>query len=155
MSTGCSHGSGGQWQTEGFSCPCVGHIQRSPDWDWDSGKTACPHNDWIIQLVTLCSFEILTLFVFTSVSTETPIETVERFAFYERAKKAFAVVATGCVFSLPLFEYYSWVFHSVSAIWSQKHVLLVKDTHPLQDKPLLRFICHLSFPFFFLEMRKP
>ncbi|XP_030297364.1 fucose mutarotase isoform X1 [Sparus aurata] len=31
----------------------------------------------------------------TETGTRTPIETVERFAFYERAKKAFAVVATG------------------------------------------------------------
>lgn len=33
--------------------------------------------------------------------SQSPIEKVERFAFYERAKKAYAVVATGCVYSLP------------------------------------------------------
>lgn len=34
-----------------------------------------------------------------SLHTQAPLELVERFAFYERAKKAFAVVATGWVFS--------------------------------------------------------
>uniref|UniRef100_A0A4W6DRA3 L-fucose mutarotase n=1 Tax=Lates calcarifer TaxID=8187 RepID=A0A4W6DRA3_LATCA len=33
--------------------------------------------------------------------SQAPLEKVERFAFYERAKKAYAVVATGCVSSLP------------------------------------------------------
>lgn len=35
--------------------------------------------------------------------TKVDIEMVERFAFYERAKKAFAVIATGLVISCLLF----------------------------------------------------
>lgn len=40
---------------------------------------------------------LLFLSLFPFVYVQSSLETVERFAFYERAKKAYAVVATGCV----------------------------------------------------------
>lgn len=44
----------------------------------------------------------MTLCVLISVYIQVSLEKVERFAFYERAKKAYAVVATGLVYFLCL-----------------------------------------------------